>query len=384
MCERFEKGKQFGPYILEKELGRGSSGIVWLAKRQADLTTTYFALKFPLDPEVDVNAIRKVAERWVLVSGHPNVIPVFEAAIDAGEIFIVSEYAPEGTLKKWLHHFGGKAPDVHSAVTMCSGILAGLDHLHSRDLLHRDLKPANILLQGGLPRITDFDQARVLLSAASTQGIAGSPAYMAPETWRGDRRLESDIWSVGVILYEMLAGRRPFHATSVHDFAEVVRREEFPPVPDSVPDALRDVVARALEKQWEHRFGSAREMHAALLGRPGPADGPDPSDPPSNPLLAAEIDKLVEQLHGASPQDRIRAARELGRLGRGVIVVARALCKACDDPAALVRDAVVKALREILEDDSDAGRKLRADVVAHLRAMRGPNARHCMNELGIR
>src|SRR5262249_2763218 len=158
---------------------------------QAKLATTQFALKFPLNPDIDVEAVRKEAALWIQASGHPNIIPVIEAEIYDDQIVIVTEYAPEGTLKEWLHHNGGGAPDVYSAVHMCAGILAGLKYLHSKHLLHRDLKPANILLQGELPRIADFGLARVLRSISSTRGIAGTPAYMPPEAWEGERCFES-------------------------------------------------------------------------------------------------------------------------------------------------------------------------------------------------
>jgi serine/threonine protein kinase len=382
MSQEFKKGQRFGPYILQEELGRGTYGVVWLAERRAELTTTQFALKFPLDPDVDVEAVRKEAKLWVQASGHPNIIPVFEAAIYSGQIVIVSEYAPEGTLKDWLKRCGGKAPDIHSAVAMCTGILAGLKHLHSKKLLHRDLKPGNILLQGELPRIADFGLARVLRSVTSTRAIAGTPAYMAPEVWQGDRCFESDIWSVGVILYEMLAGHRPFQATRADDFSAVLEGEEPPTLPLSVPATLGNVVLKSLAKQKEQRFHSAEEMLAALTGRPVSRRADE--ETPPNPLLAAELHNLLQELEGPTPQQRAKAARQLGRLGSGAVPVARALCATCNDPSPLVQQAIVKALRDLLADGSTGGRKVRAVVVENLRALRTPAARHCMSELGIR
>src|SRR4029079_1070965 len=105
---------------------------------------------------------------------------------------------------------GGAAPSIDKAVRMTSGILAGLEHLHTKRIVHRDLKPANILLQGETPRLADFGIARVLKSTAHTGSIAGTPCYMAPEAFDGDRSEQSDMWSTGVILYRLLSGRLPF------------------------------------------------------------------------------------------------------------------------------------------------------------------------------
>jgi serine/threonine protein kinase len=311
----FVAEQKFGPYVLVRELGRGSFGVVWLAERRTSITTTQCALKFPIGDDLDVDAIRREASLWVKACGHPNVLPVIEAAVYAKQMVIVSEYAPEGTLTQWLRRHRGKAPSVDDAVDMCNGVLAGLEHLHSRQLLHRDLKPANILLQGASPRIADFGQARVLQSNSSTGRIAGSPAYMAPEAWDGERSVETDIWSVGVMLFEMLTGRRPFLATGVKRLAQMIRTEEPPDLPSDTPERVHQAVIRALMKAYA--------------------------------LFADLLNRLMQELCGGTPRTRAKAAQELGRLGSEARPAVPTLCQTMRDPSALVRAAVTKSLRAI-------------------------------------
>ncbi|MBV9958862.1 MAG: protein kinase, partial [Acidobacteria bacterium] len=151
---------KIGPYTLISKLGRGAFGVVWLAEKRTAIATTKVAIKIPNDEDVDVETVRQEAALWVHASGHPNVLPIIDADIHDGHVIIVSEYAPDGSLSKWLERHGGRAPTVEAAVELMLGILAGLEHLHKRGIIHRDLKPDNILLQNDTPRLADFGIAR--------------------------------------------------------------------------------------------------------------------------------------------------------------------------------------------------------------------------------
>lgn len=254
-----------GPYTLVRKLGQGAFGVVWLAERRTKLATTRVAIKLVLDENPDLKAVAHESELWSKAAGHPNVLPIIEADVYEGQVAIVSEYTPDGSLKEWMDRHGRAAPSIDAAVNMTIGILSGLEHLHAQKIIHRDLKPANILLQGETPRLADFGLARFLKSTFNSGSIAGTPSYMAPENFDGKRSEQSDIWAVGVILYQMLSGRLPFPQTEITALVGAIVKRGPEPMPSGIPLGLREVVARALQKEPSTRYQSATEMKAALV-----------------------------------------------------------------------------------------------------------------------
>lgn len=264
----YSSGDVLGKYTLVEKLGSGSFGVVWLAESRTAITTTMVALKIPIDDDIDFTTVEKEANLWVKASGHPNVLPIIEADIFEGQLIIASEYAQGGSLQNWLRMHGGRAPSVEKAVEITSGILAGLSHLHDRGIIHRDLKPTNILFQGEIPRLTDFGISRVLSSTTNSRSSAGTPSYMAPEAFNGVRDIQTDIWSVGVILFQMLYGHLPFPN---EDFPSLIKAILFEPPIESrifIPVILRSVVSQSLSKEADQRFESAFVMREKLLSMP--------------------------------------------------------------------------------------------------------------------
>ena len=255
---------KIGPYILISKLGRGAFGVVWLAEKRSALATTKIALKLPSNEDVDLEAIRQEASLWVHASGHPNVLPIIDADIYDEQIVIVSEYAPDGTLSKWIEKHSGKAPSVQDAVRLTEGILAGLEHLHERGVIHRDLKPDNILLQRDTPRLADFGIARILKATSKSTIATGTPSYMPPEAFDGKRSERTDIWSAAVILYQLLTGRLPFPQTEITSLIGAIVTKEPEPLPDSIPLSIQRIIQRALQKNPAERFESANAMLKAL------------------------------------------------------------------------------------------------------------------------
>ncbi len=186
-------------------------------------------------------------------------LPIIEADIYGDHVVIASEYAPDGSLDTYLKN-NGKAHSVEAAVEIVSGILAGLEHLHSRSIIHRDLKPANILFQGTTPRLADFGISRVLKSTSQSSNIMGTPSYMAHEAFDGKRNEQTDIWSVGVIFYQLLSGRLPFEQADITSLLGAILTRNPEPLPTTVPKPLQNVIARALTKDPNLRYKSAAEM----------------------------------------------------------------------------------------------------------------------------
>jgi serine/threonine protein kinase len=267
----FVNGQKIGPYILVRKLGRGGFGEVWLAGRRSKFVTTKVAVKLPLDAQVDHDMIRREATLWEEASGHPNVLPIFEAHEYDGQVVIVSEYAPDGSLEHRLRKRGKMSAS--EAVQTTIKILNGLDFLHSRNIIHRDLKPANILLQGNNPRLADFGISRALRTSTSSQSsnITGTFAYMSPEGFDGKRSVQTDIWSVGVNMYRFLTGSLPFPQREPSALVAAIMMRDFDPLPSEVPDALKMAIAKALEKRPEDRYASAalmrEELRAMLRGK---------------------------------------------------------------------------------------------------------------------
>lgn len=259
-----QRGDTIGPYTLVQEVGHGSFGVVWLAESRTEIVTLRRALKLARNEGVDLEAFRREARIWVQVSGHTNVLPIIDAFVYEGQAVIVSEYAPDGSLKKWLRRHNGKAPSVEAAVEMALQILSGLEHLHGQRIVHRDIKPDNILLQCGIPRLADFGVACLINSDSLSRTPKGTPAYMAPEAFRNERNEQTDIWSVGVILYQMLAGRLPYEGSDYQAMCDAVNGSDPPPLPASVRESTYRVVERALRRDASQRYQSASEMRREL------------------------------------------------------------------------------------------------------------------------
>ncbi|MCA1623989.1 MAG: protein kinase [Acidobacteria bacterium] len=258
----FHAAQQIGTYILNQRLGRGGFGEVWLAEKRSQFVTKKVAIKLPLDEQVDFEAIKQEATLWEQASGHANVLPIIDADVCDGQVVIVSEYAEGGSLAGKLKREG--TLPVRQTVEMCIGILSGLEYLHSKKIIHRDIKPANILLQGDTPRLADFGISRAMQTTAISSNIVGTDAYMSPESFNGKRNAQTDIWSVGVILYQLLNGNLPFPQENPSERMFAILTKEFAPLPDSVPQNIKTVVARALAKDTAIRYKTAAEMRADL------------------------------------------------------------------------------------------------------------------------
>lgn len=260
----FKPGDKIGPYTLVRLLGRGGFGFVWMAERHTVIATTRVAIKIPSTDEIDLEAVKREAGLWVQASGHPNILPIIEADIYDGCVVIASELALGGSLASWMRSHGHAAPSIKSALRMCLGILNGLEHLHAKHIIHRDIKPANVLLQGETPRLADFGISRLLRTTSYSANIAGTPVYMAPEAYKGKRTVQTDIWAVGVILYQLVSGRLPFSQEDLPSLFAAIQSDAPAPLPDSVHHPVQAIIERSLCKAPSGRYESAAAMRAAV------------------------------------------------------------------------------------------------------------------------
>ena len=282
-----------GKYTIESQLGEGGMGIV------------YFARDINLETPVVVKGIRPELARnkefraRILAEGkamakidHENVVRLNSVVVQPDELFLVMQYVDGESLDKTIARYASQQAfmPLDQAFRIFEQILAGVGAAHAKGMIHRDIKPANVLIrtEDSQVKVTDFgiakaeDEALAGKGLTRTDGLIGSVLYMSPEQIQGERNLDRrvDIYSLGIMLFEMLAGRVPFDGPTAYTTMNMHVREPIPSItfirPD-VPDYVRSVIERACAKSRDLRFGSAADMAVAL--RPGSvvvSAGPDP------------------------------------------------------------------------------------------------------------
>jgi serine/threonine protein kinase len=261
----FQAGQKFGQYVLIKKLAKGGFGEVWLAEKRSQFVTKKVAAKLPHAGQFNFEAIRQEATLWEKASGHPNVLPLIDADIYDGQVVILSEYIEDGSLADKLRAHG-KIP-AEQAVRIAAGVLNGLEFLHSKNIIHRDVKPANILMQGDTPRLADFGISRAMETTAVSSTVVGTHSYMSPESFEGVRNIQTDVWSVGVLLYHLLTGKLPFPLSQPSEIMYAVLMTEPAPVPDEIPQRLQQIVYKALEKDRDLNGNPPRRYQSAAAMR---------------------------------------------------------------------------------------------------------------------
>ncbi len=292
-------GDRIGSYILEKLLGSGGFGDVWLADNPQDLLYQKVAIKLAKSQHVTLEKIKSEALLWRSVSGNENIIPFIEAKNFDGQIIIVSEFADGGSLQDYLDKNGGKI-GIPETESILRDILNGLEHLHSKGIGHFDLKPANILIKGDKICLADFGLSKTLVTENTSRG-AGTLSYSPPELFDNKRTLQSDIWSVGVILQRMLTGKMPFEGETQHALIFSIIQNEPQPLPDEIPPLYRNLISKCLQKDIKKRFQTLAEMREALKN---PSFNNEP--PIVQPVLPRDTiidpDPIIEIVSPSLPQ----------------------------------------------------------------------------------
>jgi serine/threonine protein kinase len=297
-----QQPQRIGPYEIREVIGRGGMAAVYKAYQPSlDRVVAIKVISAHLasDPEF-MERFRQEALAIAKLS-HPNIMVVYDFGEDIGSAYMVMEYV-EGTNLADMIDAGVQN---NMADHIISQVAAGLDYAHSRSIVHRDIKPQNVLVTPeGRAVLADFGLARMLEKTqrlTGAGGVVGTPEYMSPEQAAGrptDHR--TDVYSMGVVLYEMVSGVRPFTAETPLGVLMKHIQEPIPALaavrPDATP-ALESVMQRALAKTPEERFQSAGELAAAFraaLGGQMAAPPPTPGVPapaaPTNPSGAPQID----------------------------------------------------------------------------------------------
>jgi serine/threonine-protein kinase len=272
-------GQTLGQYELQDRLGRGGMAAVYRAVQPAlgrSVAVKVLPLSQVLDPTLPERFRREARMAANLL--HPNIVPVYDFGEWQGYLFIVMALITGGTLKERIH-----APmPIDAAVRFVAQAADALGYAHGQGIFHRDVKPTNVLLAAGdWAMLSDFGIARALgetTRLTSPYGTIGTPAYMAPEQWLGgDVDSRADLYSLGIVLYELLAGSPPFTATTSEGLMRQHLEMPMPALATRRPDlpvGFEDVVQTALAKDPARRYRHAGELKAALEAAQRPAPAP--------------------------------------------------------------------------------------------------------------
>jgi hypothetical protein len=267
-------GTTFAHYELLEELGHGGMGVVY--KARDTVLGRLVALKMiragVLAGSEEVQRFYREAKAAAQLH-HPHLVPLYEIGQHQDQHYFTMGFAPGGSLAQQRERF---TADPRAAAALVEKVARAVHHAHQKGILHRDLKPANVLLdEHGEPLVADFGLAKFVdadVELTQTGAVIGTPAYMAPEQAAGKPEAitaRSDVWSLGVLLYELLTGKRPFAGKALKEVSQQILSSDPPSLRSLQPRldrALETVVLKCLEKDPARRYGSAEDL-ADDLGR---------------------------------------------------------------------------------------------------------------------
>lgn len=269
-------GTLSGRYETSEKLGTGGMSNVYKAT-DLILERTVAVKVLAEHLSDDERFVRRFRREALAVAKliHPNIVQVYDTGVDAGRHYIVMEFVDGRSGAQILQRQGPVEPEVAAEIGIQA--CAGLDYAHRRGIIHRDVKPGNLMIVGGplgggemIVKLTDFGIARAMEQTRITQvgSVVGTAAYLAPEQVRGEEATPAtDVYALGVVLYQFLTGRLPYEGSSLAELA--VRQQNEKPLPPStynseVPETLGGAVLRALEGDPNRRYAGADELAAGL------------------------------------------------------------------------------------------------------------------------
>ncbi len=273
------RGQTLGKYRILEPLGSGGFGTVYLA--EDTWIDKRVAIKVPHRQGLDFGELLR-EPRLLASLNHPNIVTVITAEKQDNVFFIVMEYVPGETLETIIANRG--ALDLALALDYTCQIANAVEHAHKQGVIHRDLRPANVFVtEKGLLKVGDFGTSRFLEIAAHGTTVIGSPPYMAPEQFEGRAVFASDLYSLGVTMYQMLTGLLPYDTPAPSDL-ERLRRGDLVSPPrlrnPSIPKSIEDIVMRALAPDVGNRYQRAEDLlHDLMAGRRDTVRRPASSTP---------------------------------------------------------------------------------------------------------
>ena len=275
------RGQNLGKYRIIAPLGSGGFGTVYLA--QDTWIDKKVAIKVPHRQGLDFGELLREPRLLASVS-HPNIVAITTAEKQDNVFFIVMEYVPGETLENIIAAHG--ALDLHRALDFTCQICNAVDHAHRQGVIHRDLRPANVLVgEHHMLKVADFGTSRFLEIAAHGTTVIGSPPYMAPEQFHGKAVFASDIYSLGVTMYQMLTGVLPYDTPAPSDLDKLMSGELVSPPRlrnPAIPKPISDIVMRAMAPEVTARYQRAGDLlEDVLAARPRRTPPPAPVAEPA-------------------------------------------------------------------------------------------------------
>src|SRR6185503_17510875 len=253
------RGQSLGKYKIIAPLGSGGFGTVYLA--QDTWIDKKVAIKVPHRQGLDFGELLREPRLLASVS-HPNIVAITTAEKQENVFFIVMEYVQGETLENLIAARG--ALELNRALDFTCQICNAVDHAHTQGVIHRDLRPANVLVtENDMLKVADFGTSRFLEIAAHGTTVIGSPPYMAPEQFHGKAVFASDIYSLGVTMYQMLTGMLPYDTPAPADLDKLMSGELVAPPRlknQAIPKAISDIVMRAMAPEIKDRYQRAPDL----------------------------------------------------------------------------------------------------------------------------
>jgi eukaryotic-like serine/threonine-protein kinase len=269
------KGQTLGKYKIAAPLGSGGFGTVYLA--HDTWIDKKVAIKVPHRQGMDFGELLR-EPRLLASVNHPNIVAITTAEKQDNVFFIVMEYVQGETLENIIALQGPL--ELNRALDFTCQICNAVDHAHRQGVIHRDLRPANVLVsESDVAKVADFGTSRYLEIAAHGTTVIGSPPYMAPEQFHGKAVFASDIYSLGVTMYQMLTGELPYDTPAPADLDKLMSGElvTAPRLKNpSIPKAINDIVMRAMAPDVTARYQRAADLLQDVLAVRPPAPAPRP------------------------------------------------------------------------------------------------------------